>query len=422
MIKSKFNIGGDKKIEIWSIKFIFLFVLIIYTGNTSVFTNSLNSLDNVIGFSLPLLLGFILAINSKVKITKQYFKVIGIFVIYFVATSLYFRELHFKFFLIWINSLTLSYIIVNSYKSNFFRYYEAVIVKLSIISIIGWFFLLTAQSSFVNIIDAFAFSEPSWGNTRSNIIIYAVQIQTEIDKFAIVRNSGFAWEPGVFSVLVVLGIYCNLILNRFKINNRNFWILLIALLTTQSSTGYGLFLVIVIYYAININSKYKSFMPILFIPFIIYVFSLDFMGDKILELMNFDIEERVEISGKYDIKVAPQRFESFIIDWRDFMNYPILGYGGHTEGKWTEKIGVEIYSISGIGKVFGRYGLFGVVLFFTFLYKSSLLYKRMFQYEGKYLFALIIMIISISYSIIETPLILTFLMFAILLNSKKPLK
>ena len=396
---------------------LFLFFIVIYAGNANVMTRSLSTWDNSIGVVFILLLLTIFKLKNNFKFKKKYFKVVLVFSVYSTILFFKFGEFHPKFFLIWFLNLTLAYSIVNYFNYRLFFLFEKIMIQLCLVSLLFFFFLLVATDPFINLLKNLSIFEPAWENGEANIFIYTINEQSRIILGGF-RNAGFAWEPGAFACLIVLAIYCNLLINKFKLFNFRFYILLASLISCFSSTGFALLILILIFYQLNIRVKSRF----LVFPFIctvsLYIFSLPDVSTKIGDTITFDVDKTISNMKLYDLKYSPQRFESFAIDFIDFLAHPIVGYGGHQDARWTSKIGLEIGTISGIGKVFGKYGLFGIFLFFVVLYKTSKLYYRKFQYKGKFFFFLIILFISFSYSLIESPLFLAFWMYSLLLEKK----
>jgi hypothetical protein len=169
---------------------------------------------------------------------------------------------------------------------------------------------------------------------------------------------------------------------------------------------------IIFYYLNKRLSVILVLMPIV-ITIIIIVFSLPFMSDKIVSLANetSQIDAMVEGSIGRDSSINPQRFASFLIAFRDFLNNPVLGLGGNAEASWTYKIGANVSAITGIGNILAQFGIVGFLFFIVTLYKTSLFFSKTFRYNGKFLFFLIVLFISISYGIVLLPLLMSFWMF-----------
>jgi hypothetical protein len=401
-------------------EYVFLIITIIYAGNANELTHSLVSWENPLGIGIMFLLLFVLVLRNNIKFKKTYFKVILVFCLFFTAQCFKFGVLHPKFFMIWIFNLTLAYVIVNYYGFRFFILYEKILVKLCLISLVCFSLLLAVPALFTSLLRSLTFFEPAFNNGDANIFIYTIMEESKI-LFGGYRNAGFSWEPGTFASFIILAIFCNLLLNRFKIFNKNFIILLISLISCFSSTGFILLILLLYFNQKNGKFKHKIFLFPFFLAISLYIFSLPFVFDKITDSFTFDIDNTTSNIKKYDLNYSPQRFESFAMDFIDFLAHPVIGYGGHQEARWTSELGIEIGTISGIGKVFAKYGLFGVAVFFMVLYQTSIYYSSVFQYKGKIVFLSIIFVISISYSLIEGPLFLAFWMYS-LLSEKKVVK
>jgi hypothetical protein len=135
------------------------------------------------------------------------------------------------------------------------------------------------------------------------------------------------------------------------------------------------------------------------------------MIEKIIEVAHHDTDLMIRNSVRYGSQQTAQRIASFLIDFKDFLNHPIIGYGGHLDARWTVQIGANISTISGIGKIMARFGLIGTIFFFFSLYKSAESIQQIFNIKGRVFMILVIFIISISYSIIENPLVMSFWLF-----------
>jgi hypothetical protein len=191
------------------------------------------------------------------------------------------------------------------------------------------------------------------------------------------------------------------------------WVLLAALVSTLSTTGYLIFVVIILYYLLN---KRLNLIILLF-PFaivaLVYLSSLPFMSKKVIELIDETKGVDQLLEGTYGRETAatPQRFTSFMLTFIDFRNNPILGVGGHKEATYIYKIGSNISAISGIGNLLAQFGMYGFLFFIILSVKSSIFFSKYYNYKGKFLLFLIIIFISVSYSVIFIPLVMCFWMF-----------
>lgn len=401
------------------LEYLFVFVLILYAGHANQFLASGSDLTNVAGFSIPLLLSGILALKWRIPINRQFYLLVSCYFIYFLCISIKYGEFRPTFFINNALLFFITYVTVKALKINFFRIYETLLYYLAIIGLIMWGIQIilggdVLYTLFGNVpsIDKFSYVSGNGLNT----LLYSVQ-PTSMSKqyeFLPPRNCGFAWEPGGFAVFLCLAIFINLfILKTDRVSQTRFWILLSALVSSQSTTGYAIFIIIILFYYINKKQKVIALLWPVIIALIILIFSLPFMSDKIVSLASEagEAELMVENSIGKESSIAPQRFASFMIAIRDFIDNPILGLGGKADESWTYKIGANVSTITGVGNLLAQYGLVGFLFFVISTYKTSYFFSTTFKYHGRLLFFIIMLFISVSYGIILLPLMMSFWLF-----------
>ncbi len=393
-----------------------VFIVIFYAGKATAFVQSIDSWNNLIGLLLPIVIFTIVVFLKNVHFNHRYLLVILGFTLYFIASTVKFGELHPRFYMITVIHITMAYITIAAFQYRFFILYENILYYLCIIGIVMWVGLNLNPGFFIDFFRKFEFSyqENAPGNIDYNMIVYTVnnynvipQYILEFGGFRIFRNSGFAWEPGAFSVYITIAILFHFIRNKFKIRiNKQLLVFVAALATTFSTTGYSMFILLILFYVYNQEIYKVAWLVPFFLILTVYIFTLPFMAEKISETTDFDTEQLIYYSQKYNIKYQPQRFESFQIDFIDFLNHPILGYGGHLEAKWTNQLGANIATVSGIGKIMAQYGIAGLLFFIFSLWKSSQRLLYLFNIKGLIFPMAFVLLISISYSII-TALLMT---------------
>lgn len=394
-------------------------VLIIYAGRASVFVESGSFSENPIGASLLIVLSGIMVIRWNIKFNKQfYLLILGLF-IYFVAVTIKYGEFRPTIFISHFFLFFTVYVTIKSLRTQLFIIFEKVLFSLAILGLLLWGMQIlmggdTLYNYFSKIPSLDSFSYVS--GSGLNVILYSVQpasMSIQYD-FLPPRNCGFAWEPGAFAVYLCMAIYINLFMSKSDANSKKrLWILVFALLSTQSTTGYIIALVILFYYFLNRDLNIMVLLLPLVVILLIAIFSLPFMSDKILfvyEQIN-EIETMVVNSIDRGSSYAPGRFASFVIAFRDFVNNPVLGLATVSQESWTYKIGASISPISGLGNLLAQYGIVGFIFFITLTVKSSLLFAKHFDYKGNLLLFFLLLLISISYSVILLPLVMSFWMY-----------
>lgn len=405
--------------EISFFEYLYVFVLIIYGGNASVFVRSFSP-EKPIAIILPLGLSVILALRSRIVFNKQIYLLLLGYVLYFVATEIKYKAFHPVFFGQHLVSFLVVYATIKGLRFKFFLIYERVLYYLAIASLAMWLIQLAlGGDTLLNLIGRIPSVNESSVVTGDglNIIFYSVQPYAHmlVSFTTIPRNCGFAWEPGGFAVYLNLAIFINVFFyNSDKKFNLRFWVLLLALISSQSTTGYVIFILMMVFYLLQKQIKIIILIFPVLVLVIVLMFSLPFMKDKIL----LYIEETTQVDRIIEESVGresarnPQRFASLAIAFRDFQNNPILGYAGQSEDRWYIRLNSNVAPISGIGNLMAQYGLVGLIFFITLLIKSSRDFSRYFNFNGRYLFFLIMLMITISYSIHLKPIVMSFWMFS----------
>ncbi len=400
-------------------EYLVLFILILYVGRANTFFESSFINLNFISFIIPVLLSFIIAFRWRITIDQNFYLLLFGFGLYFIAVSVKYNEIQPHFFIEFLCRFFIVYTIIKVYKYDFFKIYELILYYLAIIGLFMWSIQIALGGDtlyyLINSIPGVETLSTVSGRGL-NVILYSIQ-PSPSDVYYYLRfprNCGFAWEPGAFSVYLCMAIYINLFITKSEKNNkRRIWVLLFALISTQSTTGYALFALIILFYFINRSSKYKVVILPFMVAGLIFLFSLPFMSAKIVDLWDNtqEIDQIVKRSIGKERNATPQRFTSFILAFRDFRNNPLLGLGGHSDRSWLHVVGARISTISGIGNLLADFGIVGFLFLIITSVRSSFFLSRYYNYKGKLLFFLIILLISISYTILFLPIVMCFWMF-----------
>jgi hypothetical protein len=422
-IENGMNNNLTQKISFF--EYLYLFVLIIYAGRAIKFVEDLSLITNPIGSLIPVILSVILLIRWRIVIQKQFYILIFSFFIYFIIICTKYGDFRITIFLNYFFMFVIVYSVVKVFKYNLFRIYEYLIYFLAIISLLFWSLQIvlggdTLLSYFGKIPSIIPFSNVT-GNGL-NVIIYSVQPSSYslLYQYTIPRNCGYAWEPGAFAIYVCLAIYINLFINRSDKNSkRRLWVLVLTLITTQSTSGYVIFVVIILFYFFAKRLRLLILVFPLLLAALFFLFSLPFMRKKIVEEFNQKNELDIIVANsiRSDVGYAPGRALSFLVAYRNFLDNPLFGVGTHRNEEWTVKLGAKISPVSGIGYLLAQFGLTGFFFLIYLSIKSSIYFSKYFEYNGKILFFLIILLISVSYVLILLPLAMSFWMFTLFENT-----
>lgn len=360
-----------------------LTILLVYNSTQS----------SVIAFSpitliLSLLFALYLFIKNKKNIDKLFVNFSLLF--FLVNIFLFFSLLKFDIFLSGYMYLKFlyAYLSIKNIGLDFFKnivkigYYGA-IISLAFFSfqIINYDFTFKFVGFLQNSFDFLTFRNESFANN----ILFTVNSSAEF------RNSGFMWEPKGFANFLIISIFFQLVIGSFKVFNKKMLIMLIALITTFSTTGFIALFSLLIFYFLNKNLKTSLiFFPIFILSSSIIFFNTDFLYDKIVYELSLTKEYENLLYQKKDYKddvYSLGRTGSFIVDINDLKNRPFFGYGFTRENR-TQSDFVKLIRVNGLSDLLAVYGIVGFILYF---YMHHIFLKKM-QNQLNFKFAPIILI------------------------------
>lgn len=385
--------------------------MFIYAGNATVFVRELGDL-RTIGNAFAILITIVFWSVNKIKLRRPYYVSIAVFLLYAVITSINNKMINFRWISEWIIWLTMAYGICRGFKRRLFVVVETVLYHLCIISLACWFLDLISPDLMVRIVQTFEFSRPYGSeektNVLANMIFYTINTERGSGKdfWFFMRNAGFAWEPGAYACFACLGIFCNMLRTNFKLrNNKSFWVFLLALLSSQSTTGFLIFLVTLVLWLI-INKKYLYLL--LLMPVIVVAFNLPFVRNKLFEEIN-----NLQYIDARNASGAIGRLYSLQLNFEEFLRHPIIGLGGYAEGTWLAQQGYEVTTISGIGHMLVYFGAIMTALFLYLLVKSSKVIQKVMKSNNAWILIVVIIGMMVSYNIWRQPIYIAFWMFGV---------
>lgn len=401
-------------------------MIIIYFGLAIPFTQSMSGYaGSPLGFLLPIFFTTYMIFKYKINFNeKSLLTVLVILVIWSIFQ--YLKQGYFTItttFFLFYNIIT-AFTISKIYGLSFFLMFEKFVVWLSVVSLIGWILVVIIPGPFSSLITLLGGFKDD-GTITANIFIYSLTNNNYYSDFTISRNSGFAWEPGRFACILLIAIFFNITRSKFRIRkNINLFILMSAMLTTQSTTGYTGIIIFIFFYFLSM-SKIKKIMIV--IPFTILAYliiSLPFMSEKLKsQWFDDDVLNKVEVTKgwkKSDEIFVPTRMDGLALESLNFLNDFMLGYGTDQKDSFVQKTLFDrLFLANGLIKVFSKFGIFLGLFYYFMVYKFSKWHSKIFNYKGKLLYFCIFCIMSTSYSFMKTPVLFSILFFPYLMGGKR---
>lgn len=276
---------------------------------------------------------------------------------------------------------------------------------LASISLLVWPFCVLAQSMMLQFGENFGIETM---NVSYSFVFF------NINKGSFYRNCGFCWEPGRYSCFLIIALFLYYIKYGFSKRTTSFYILMISILSTFSTTGYIVLGFFLVYHFL----KKKTFNPIywiLLVVLFIWVWSLPFMSEKIQEFAaegRFDHSVEIaewNVSNGTNDHYTPQRFDGFLFQVMNVMNMnPIIGDSHNHLNYYINKVlSFNIVSSEGILFMILCYGVIIGFFCYFYLYKSSVYWGRKYGFDYKLLFFFLFIIMNFSYNFWEFPLFMT---------------
>ena len=337
---------------------------------------------------LVLLLFFI--IRNK-NLDKFLFIYLFFFMIVIVGQFYTFNIFSTKDYLTILIRIFIAYLTIKIVSIRFFHIFRNIIFVFAIISL---FFYLPAISIpgftefFGSKISPYLmppFNDVLKNQFSNQIIVFNFN---QIDLF---RNSGPCWEPGTFGGYLIIAIVINTIITGCIFEKKNI-IMMIALLTTLSTTNYIAFFIFILIYLIFIQKKINSLIFVLPLAaiFITLFFEISFLQDKINSQVN-NINEYY-YSGKIG-----NRFVSAAVDIQYFLKYPIWGKGrSEISNKLHSRF--EDYRTNGLATYLADFGLIFFLFYFFCMYLSISRFCSIYNLSKYLSFALLFILLLIGFS------------------------
>lgn len=407
-------------------EYLYLFVMVIYmaqmTSDTSRMVGGLSG--NPVPFLIPIVLTLILLIRNPISFRNtKLWALIGIMGTWTIAICYKLHDFstsNLSYYLFLFYAIFIAYIHIRVYGRDLFHIFEHIMVVFSVISLVFWTIavLVPSSSSFFHL-----FPETSYGNNVLYLFNWMDPAKGQMTG-SLIRNAGCSWEPGRFAIMLVPAILINLSREGISfIGNHKIIILLLALASTMSTTGYSItILIYAIYWLDGFNAKSILSFVFIALPLAYFIFSLDFMGEKIQDNVNYEGLSRERVHNiNYNAKTKGDeylgsmgRFESAYFEWINFQEEPLLGYGRNTDHSWfRQKISKNFVLTGGLVRIPSQYGIFVGLILYVILFYSSIKISRTFGYQRQIAFALALLLASVSYVILCIPIFTAFWLYGL---------
>lgn len=412
-------------------KLFFLVLFIFAARSTYEFSSfGVNYMSNfLLVFSLAIYEAYKHRINIFNKKVVLFF---GVFLIWYFALRYICRvPMHPTFLINLLFTIWVCIILTNSLKSKLFLYFEQLTTTLTVICLVLYAINVVAGPGALK---PFCFFTPYSGVSDGSMLIYNLTDYNNRDDsvlFGLLRNYGFAWEPGRYASFLAIAIVLNLSRTKFKVKgNKALYILLFGLFTTFSTTGYVAIMVTLLCLAYShFKGITKIVVTTVMLAASLYIMELPFIREKIEEYSNtesFITEDIDRIKGSERHQqtqeggnvFTPQRFECIALDFLNFSEYPLTGYGMDNRQSFVHrKISDYIALTNGIISEFAHWGLIIGLLFNIYLIKSSRKISLLMNpRNNKWVLILLYYILSVSYNFIFEPAVISLFLFTLFAN------
>lgn len=356
-----------KKVQMY----IYMFLLLALSGNPFFSYGDMFYQLVFSGFVAILIINHISYFNFKNS--KIFFLYILFFCGIFFGQKTFLGFVSFYGALGFLLKITFGYIVIKFVGSRFKIIYFKLLYFLSLISLFGYLF------------NFLGFNIPNLLNDNSKLksIIFFTQQSEGL------RNSGMFWEPGAFAAYICLGFFLYLGNIKELLRNHRFRlvIILVALITTFSTTGYFvLFLIIFLTLFLEYSKKNK----ILILPTLIGVFILGQFTYNSNDFLNGKVESQFENSINKDAdEFSPDRFGAFLFDLHYIKKHPLIGNGFHQSTRYADHPWLQNKSL-GHGNGFSNFlASMGIL---SFLFYSFFIVKYKTQKPLVFLFLVIVLL------------------------------
>lgn len=269
-------------------------------------------------------------------------------------------ESQFSSILVLVSRIFIGIIII--YLISFHKFSEIFIKIIIIISIVSWLSWIIIAFDIKSILPPFTSID---GRILRNFLFFGVW--ENFIEYSVFRNAGLWWEPGAFQLFINIAFLFSIVNNT--INKKKYLIFLITLLTTVSTTGFIIFLMLsFVYFRKYFVLKRSRIIHLIIILFFLFIF---------LILLSPVLFDKFDINNNGAFPSFLSRYYDLNISWNLFLDNFFLGYGfGQLENTIPYRevfINDDLYALStpsgsdGITMFVSQIGILGLLLIIPLL-------------------------------------------------------
>ncbi|MBN2821344.1 MAG: O-antigen ligase family protein [Bacteroidales bacterium] len=286
-----------------------------------------------------------------------------------------------------------AYFLYKLYSFNLFIVLEKVIYTLTVISLI-LYALHEISAEFGNLLTLIIrfldnFSADAERHSRS-LIIYTYR-PAITGPFGFIRNSGFAHEPGAFSLLLSLAISINYLNTSVFLSKRNY-VYIFALITAFSTAGlFSLFVLFGLLIQSKSNKLAYIFMYIILLGISFYFFNTsDYMFDKVTE--QYDEQSTEDLGQQNSGRFMGLRKSLYVLE-----RHPFTGRGLQTSSMPLSSFDPE-YAAYGWYSYISKLGVFAGALFLFLYIRGIYSWIVIYYRKNKYVFIILLLSLFVNLS------------------------
>lgn len=413
----------EKSFKYTSLEVAYLLLVILFLARPATLFNNIDPRMNLVGFIIYTIPCLYLAYKYEVRLDKKFLYLLGGYTAW-VGVH-YFIDYDFKllsFLLIYIH-IFVAYVLVRVFHSELFGYFWRLVTGLTIIDCILWAGIHFVDLSFLEQISPLT---PTSDTSSASFLIFNTPgVRYEgLGILGLLRNCGFAWEPGLYGSILILATFFNLAEYEYKVhNNKPLYILLFGLFTTFSTTAYtGLLVLFAVrsLLILRLGMTFKRLVGVTsLVGAVLLINQLPFMNEKILDDTNMENtlsgnKDNLKWVQKEQATRTVKRTEGLVLDYYNFTNSPTFGYGiDPTNSFVSRNISPYLQTSNDLTSFLAKWGIiYTVLLLILFIWNS--VFMRHYVLLDYNSFFILFLVVAVSYCISLCALTMCFLLYRVL--------